>query len=280
MRNYRVMRSVLALHMIGLLTWVILLASCGGGSGPGTSPISSATAEVTQAPIATQSPLVTAAPAPMPTAQVVWFSAKNETDPLKGGPSPLARFVALISNPTNQALVGLTTAWTMLDQSGAIVGHSSSKRCPIQANDKLIYVGGAGGAILSGLPNRVEVRITDTGQTTANYTNRISVEGVSLAPPRESGSSFRDVSFTLVNAGGYDIRSTAVQADILIKDSSGNVVGADFAGAGLIGESSGNVPSSLSPGAKVALTDGVPSDLWTGEGVTAEVFACYDPTEN
>jgi hypothetical protein len=161
----------------------------------------------------------------------------------------------------------------MFDQSGAIVGHFSSKRCPIQANDKLIYEGGAGGAHLSGLPNRVEVRVLDAGEpTTVNYTDPISVEGVSLAPPPDSGSSFRDVSFTLVNTGQYDIQSTAVQAVILIKDSSGNIVGADDASEG---QSLG--PSSLSPGTRVALTDGVSSDLWTGEGVSAEVFACYDP---
>ena len=242
----------------------------GGGDDDSGAPASVNDESPTTGTTATAKPTVTPTATPEPTseasltADVVFFGADPDEE------FPLARFVAVISNPSDTARDGVEVTWTMFDESNAIVGFKSGTRCPVPANGTLTYVGGAGSVFLFARPSSVEVEVTDDGSSLdEGYTNQVLIESVALEPAPQFDFGFREVSFSLTNTSNEALVADNVDIAIVVKDAQGEIVGAGF-------HQLENVPDQLQGGSRVAQSASIPADLWTGPATSAEVFACYN----
>ena len=155
---------------------------------------------------------------PKPTVEVAWFSATND-------PGPFFRFVAIITNPDKRAIAGIETEWVAYDANNTIVGSIKGPRPVVPPADTLEYVGGAGGANLSGVPAKVVVNIVDSGRFVDNYAPHFAVSKVELKPdffPNEY------VVRAEITTGSEEVASADIQAYALLKNANGAIVGAEF----------------------------------------------------
>lgn len=148
-------------------------------------------------------------------AEVIWVNVDQENTVL--------RFVAKLSNPNNYTLRDVSVEWTALDAQGAIVGSHSGSQPDIPANGFVYYVGGAGSTNLSGTPANVELKVTADGLLTNREAPVISVENVQLV---DNGFSWYTV--TAICLTDTEIKSSQVDGQFIVKDASGNIIGADF----------------------------------------------------
>lgn len=168
---------------------------------------------------ASPSPSPSPVPTPAPVVAVDWFNVDDN--------AVVVRFVAAITNPGPQTLHGLTTEWVAYDDDGTIVGAHSGARPRIGAGETFLYVGGAGGANLTGAPARVEVNITDPGRFVPGNPQRLDVSAITLEENTFGGDLAYDVT-AAVTIGDESIESERLTGSVVLRDESGTIVGADF----------------------------------------------------
>src|SRR5450759_1839278 len=114
-------------------------------------------AKTTSAP-ATGSPSAASKPKPSPTARIDWFWTSADKE------APVFRMVAFINNPGPKAIEGVQVEWIAYDAANSIVGSYKGTEPVVPAGGSIPYVGGAGGANLSGVPVRADIRIASPGR--------------------------------------------------------------------------------------------------------------------
>lgn len=199
-----------------------VLAGCSSGETDSSATPQGTTPAATSA--ASPSPTPTPAPSPEPTPDPQLELAWSWTDPEQ----TLVRFVALITNDGPDPLVGVETEWIAFDESGAIIGSFSSERPAIAPGETLAYVGGAGGANLSGVPARVEVQLASTGRFSAVDTPRLEVSDVSLEADEFAGGASEYRVQATVATGDEAVASAELDIYIVLRDDAGEVVGGDW----------------------------------------------------
>jgi len=201
----------------------------------------------------------TVSPKPDPGVEVVWFWSDDADEDL-----PMLRFASLITNPGDRPIEGLETEWIAYDADDAIVGSYKGQRAAVPARGSLPYAGGAA-VNLSGVPARVEVRITDPGHFVDESAPAIEVSDIKLK------RGFDKKTYTVkakAKLGPQEATSESLSAYVLLKDASGEVVGADF-------WSPDNLPETLPAGAAFTIEFAL-IDV-TGKPESAEVTAVGGP---
>lgn len=186
-------------------------------------------------------------------ADVVWYDVDEEESVL--------RFVVELSNPNSYPLRGVTTEWIAYDENDAIVGSFDGTQPDIPANGKIYYVGGAGSANLNGTPSRVEVKVTYDGLMTNRELPEITVSNEQI---KDNGFNWFTVSADCVTDS--DIQSVDLDCLFILKDESGQIVGAEFGGTD-------NLPDSIGANGKFTISEDF-FDLPTVPA-TAEIQVCY-----
>jgi hypothetical protein len=213
----------------------------------------------------TVAPTTTTTEGPHPTATVGFF--------FESAPLNYFRFAAPIVNAGPLPLVGVTVTWTAVDATGAIVGSFVHHCPPINANSTLIYVGGAGSALLSGVPAKVTTTITDPGQ----YVNE-TLPSFPVSSTQFTQSSFQDgspnattyeVTADITIGGSVPVQSASLDIPITLTNASGAIVGANF-------YEPDNLPATLSPGNVIRVDD---TDVDATSAPTAAVVSAgVDPS--
>ncbi len=162
--------------------------------------------------------------------EVMWFGVDKE--------STVLRFVIKLSNSNDHILRGVTTEWIAYDIDGAVVGSFDGSQPDIPANGYVYYVGGAGGANLSGTPARVEVEITTEGLLTNRVSPQITVSNVQVI---NNGYGWYSVSADCVTDS--DIKTVDMDGQFIVKDADDQIIDADF-------WSAENLPDTLGAGDK------------------------------
>lgn len=151
----------------------------------------------------------TASESPSPTVEVAWFSSDK-----------LLRFVAPIGNSGDRPIEGLETEWIAYDANNTIIGSFRTKRSFVPARGTLPYVGGQ---LLSDVPARIEVRITDPGRY-SDSPPALEVTNV-LFLKQGYGDDYKVTADGMVDT---EVASSRLGAYIILKNGSGEIVGADF----------------------------------------------------
>jgi len=155
---------------------------------------------------------------PTATAEVAWFWSSPEKD------FPLFRAVATISNPGEKALEGVQIEWIAYDADDSIVGSYKGTEPVIPARSSIPYVAGAGAANLSGVPARVDMRVSDPGRFTESAPTTFAVSEVEL--DREGKNSYTVKA--KVRTGDEEVSSETVFADAVLRNAEGKIVGGDW----------------------------------------------------
>jgi hypothetical protein len=213
----------------------------------------------------TTAPTTTTTEGPHPTATVAFFFESQSSN--------YFRFAAPIVNPGPLPLVGVTVTWTAVDATGAIVGSFVHHCPPINGNSTFMYVGGAGSALLSGVPAKVTTAITDPGQYVMEPAPSFPVSSIQLTQsPYQDGSpnaTTYEVTADVTIGGSVAVQSASLDIPITLTNASGAIVGADF-------YVPDNLPATLSPGAVIRVDD---SDVdATSAPTAAAVSAGVDPS--
>jgi hypothetical protein len=205
---------------------------------------------------------------PVPTITVSYFV-------VSAPPDPYFRFAAPVVNPGSETLDGVVVSWTAYDASGAIVGTFTHHMAAIAAHSAEMYVGGAGSAELSGTPARVTAKITNSGVFTSQPSVAFPVKATQFTqsqfpdPTDPAGDSDYEVTGDVTVTGTSTIQTANLDVSIVLTDSSGKIVGADF-------YQPDNLPSTLGPGTSFAIDDtGV---IATAAPAVATITATVDPS--
>lgn len=133
------------------------------------------------------------------------------------------RFVVKLNNPNDYTLKGINIEWVAYDVDGAVVGSFSGSQPDIPANGFVYYIGGAGSANLSGTPATVDVKATADGLLTNRVSPQITVSDVQL---KNNGFNWYTVSASCKTDS--DIDTIYLDGQIIVKDSEGKIIDADF----------------------------------------------------
>lgn len=155
----------------------------------------------------------------------------------------ILRFVVKIINPNSYTLRDVTTEWVAYDKNDFIVGSYEIFQPDIPANSYIYYVGGAGGANLSGTPVRIEMNIKSEGLLTNREIPVISVSNVNI---KNNGFNWFTVSADCITDS--DISTTNIDGQVIVKNSNGEIIGADF-------WSADNLPDSVNANAKFIVSE-------------------------
>lgn len=184
--------------------------------------------------------------------ELVWFGV-NENSVL--------RFLVQLNNPNPYPLRGVATEWIAYDKDDALVGSHDGLQTDIPANGSIFYVGGAGGANLSGTPARVEIKINDDGLLTNRQLPQITVNNIQLT---DSGFGRYTVSADCITSD--EIQTVDLAGRFIVKDLNGKVIYADF-------WSAKNLPDSIDANGKFKVSN----DFFhlPTKPETAEVYIYY-----
>lgn len=179
---------------------------------------------------------------------------------------PLARFAVEFKNPGETTRVGVTATWKALDKDGVIVGTYDTELGPIEPGKATYYVGGAGGANLTGVPAQVEVEVTNEGEAVAEAEpSGVSVGKVEF---KKAGFSYipgvRSFEVSMVLTANRDLDAADIGSAVLLRNKAGKVVGADWADTSL-------APAQIAAGEKIRVTAVV--NVREGTPVSAEGYA-------
>lgn len=241
--------------MIGFAGVSLLLASCGSDD---TSPIpAGATTEGGATNTATTAPSAAPTATPeLPAAGIeVVFMVVDPT-------SRVLRFYAAINNPSSRTIEGLKLRWDATDASGALIGGFSTAVPPVAGKSVFAYVGGAGGANLTGVAAKVAVKVEDPGHLTDKKVTPWTVEPGPVAKEDIFDDQYQ-ASFT-ITTGPDAVATSKIVVSVLFKDATGAVVCAEF-------ERPSGLPASLPPGTKFKVESRFAK--CTGKPVTAEAYA-------
>ncbi len=185
--------------------------------------------------------------------EVEWIGIDKE--------SSVLRFVTKLNNPNNAILRDLKIEWIAYDADGAVVGNHSGSQPDIPANGHIYYIGGAGGANLSGTPATVEVKVTSDGILTNRVAPKIDVSNIQV---KDNGFSFYTVSAECKT--DTEIKTTQLDGTFIVKDDNGNIIDADFWNAD-------NLPDTIKKEGKFVVSD----DYFDLPAIpkTAEVYMYY-----
>ncbi len=140
----------------------------------------------------------------------------------------LFRFVALVSNRSMKTVEGLTLRWDALDADGVLVGSHTSTMPALPARSTFSYVGGAGEANLSGVPNQVKLTVVNAGRLSNGESGLFTVDSVELNPESVAlgGKQYRVTAN--ITTRNQTVQSINVSVSAILKDAAGRIVGADF----------------------------------------------------
>lgn len=235
----RAVRTLLVCTLVGLS-----LVACGG------EKTDSASSQVKKTDSASSQVKKDAPPI---TAEVVYSYFTDD---------PLTRFAVEFANPGEKTRSGITATWKAFDKDGVIIGTHDTKVPPILAGGSTFYAGGAGGANLSGTPAKVTVNVTDNG----HEVDTKPASGVTVGTTEFKKSDFAltegttDYDASMVLTATRKISSSDVDTAVLLRDSSGKVVGAEWADLD-------KVPATIAAGEKFKVTahiivsDGLPKSV-------------------
>ena len=147
--------------------------------------------------------------------KVEWIGVDKENTVL--------RFVVKLSNPNDYTLKGITLEWIAHDVDGAVVGSYSGLQPDIPAYGYIYYVGGAGGANLSGTPATVDVKSTTEGLLTNRVSPQITVSDIEL---KANGFDWYTVSANCKTDS--DVDTEHLDGQFIVKDSNKKIIDADF----------------------------------------------------
>lgn len=198
------------------LLLVLALAALAVGS-------SSCAAQPPKTPNTSSVPATSATPPaaslePSPTVKVDWFWSNRSKD------MPLFRLVAHIANPGSKTLEGVQVEWVAYDAGNSIVGSYKGTEPSVPASATVPYVGGAGGANLSGVPTRVDIHVVDPGHFVDGAPTAYIVSNIQIK--RESKNEYNVKA--KVKTGSEEVSSKDLFADLVLRDKTGKVVGGDF----------------------------------------------------
>lgn len=236
-------------RLFGVVVLIVLAVgstSCAGGPSKTTS----APAENPAQPSASL--------APTASVQTAWFWTSNDKD------APLFRMVAFINNPGPKTLEGVQVEWVAYDAGGSIIGSYKATEPNVPAGGSIPYVGGAGGANLSGVPARADVRVTDPGHFIDATTTTYGVSDTQLKLESKNQYNVK----AKVRTGSTEVLSKDLIADLVMKDKAGKVVGGDF----WFPE---RLPERLPPGTAFAIEFAFVQT--TAPAASAEVFVTERP---
>ena len=227
------------ISLLGVLV-LLLVASCGGNSqqvqeletrisqleqaATSTTSTTSVTVTSTTADTVASTPLTTLPKPTPPHLEMAWFWSSPDTE------SPLFRLLAFLTNPNDRPLTGVATHWEVYDASGALVGSHPKVFPALPPGTAFPYVGGAGSFNLTGTPATAEVFVDNPGQLADVVIDTFSVDDVAFRP--EEGALDAPVEYLVtasITTGSQDVPGSSIIAVIILRDGSGNVVGADFA---------------------------------------------------
>ncbi len=179
---------------------------------------------------------------------------------------PLGRFTFKFTNPADETRVGAKATWKALDEDGAIVGTHDTALPPIDPGGTWYYVGGAGGANLSGVPAQVKVEVTDDGELRSDVPpSLVSVEKSDFTRAdfdMNEGAKSYDVTAVLASSG--DVKTADIRSAILLFDGEGQIVGGEQLDLW-------SAPERLGSSEKLNTKTSV--DVAGGEPVKVEVYA-------
>lgn len=195
------------------------------------------TATATVAATATPSPTATATPdVPRPTLEVAYFHARTG--------ERLFRVAVAITNPAAKTIEGLKMRWDAYSADNAIVGGIASSLPPIAGGQTFYYVGGAGGANLTGDPASVKVTVVDGGRFTdapsilfTTEPGTVLMEEYPLSKDKQARASANVVT------GDKAVDRFDTVVTVILRDAAGAIVGADF-------DRPVSLPESIPPGTK------------------------------
>lgn len=185
--------------------------------------------------------------------EVLWMGVDEEYTVL--------RFVVKLTNDNDYPMRDIATEWVAYDKNDAIVGSFAGSQPDIPANSCIYYVGGAGSANLAANPARIEMNITTEGILTDRVMPQISVSNVQVI---NRGWGGYDVTADCVTDS--DIMTANLDGQIIVKDTEGNIIDAQF-------WSADNLPDSIPANGKFILSEyfydlpAIPTD--------AEVYMYY-----
>lgn len=147
-----------------------------------------------------------------------------------GDDDALTRFAVKITNPENKTRVGATAEWRALDKDGVLVGTHTKELPPIPAKGTWYYVGGAGSVLLTGLPAKIQLEITNNGSLVSGGNK--SVVTVEKAEFKKSEYDLtpgqKEYDVTAVIAVHSEVKTENINTSVLLLDKKGKVVGADW----------------------------------------------------
>ena len=185
-------------------------------------------------------------------AEVIWIGVDED--------STVLRFVAKLTNDNPYTLRDVATEWVAYNKNDSIVGSHVGSRPDIPAHGCVYYVGGAGGS-LSGVPSRVDVKVTNDGLLTNREMPQISVDNVQI---KNHGYGWFEVTADCITDS--DITTANLSGQVVIKDADGQIIDADF---GI----TNNLPASIDAQGKFTVS----GDFFDLPAIpaTAEVYVYY-----
>lgn len=194
-------------------------------------------------PPATPKPDPTPRPSEEPKVKVIWTLFDDES----------VDFVAEISNPADRTRTGVETTWKAFDSDGVIVASYTSKRPPIPPKGSILYVGHSGDT--SGVAESVKVTFSKRGGLTSNPQR----PAVKVGEPTftradydyQEGAHIYDVSVILTALS--DLTGADVTVNAVLRDDSGQVVGAGYGGGPGVPGFGQDLPKTIAKGEKVRL---------------------------
>lgn len=140
---------------------------------------------------------------------------------------PLGRFTVKFTNPADKTRVGATATWKMMDKDGVIVGTYDTSLPPIGPGGTWYYVGGAGGATLTGVPAKASIQVTAKGELKGGeFKSLVTVEKAEFKRSAfDLSTNAQDYDVTAVLASSGDVATADIDSAVVLIDASGNVIG-------------------------------------------------------
>lgn len=182
---------------------------------------------------------------------------------------PFARFTFKFTNPADKTRVGTAATWKALDKDGVIVGTHDTSLPPIGPGGTWYYVGGAGGANLTGVPAQATIEVTDNGDLRDGaFDSLIKVEKAEFKRAEfDLYADAKSYDVTAVLASTGNVATADINSAVVLIDKKGKAIGGDW--LDLL-----SAPEKLAPGEKLSAKTSV--SVSGGKPVKVQVYAWAD----
>jgi hypothetical protein len=144
--------------------------------------------------------------------------------------APFLRFAATVENPSDQALEGVVTEWTARDADRKVVGRHRTVQPVIPAGEKVMYVGGAGSANLTGVPVTVGVDVVAYGDPVTGPGEPVGAPSATVDPAAfDSRQGVHDFDVTVNLKASRDTSTEDLFVAVMVFDADDHVIGVDWA---------------------------------------------------